>query len=372
MVKVGSAWRLLDAPGAGDVPPSGTGIETVRPPTDDPVLAEALKKVSEYDKTPPPPVTGPGANPPLAEYYKKRVALIEQVLAKVAKAEEREVWTKQIADNLGSAAQASPKGDTAALQRLTQMATEAEKAAPGSSLAGYLTFRKLWAEYAGPISTPSDELPQWQAKWMTALEKYVQTYPKSEDTPDALIQMAMSNDYGGKEKEEIAKRWYQQLVANFPNHPLAAKAKGSIDRLELVGRPLKLSAPTLTGQAYDVAQHRGKVIVVYYWASLCKDCIGDFARLKQLQASYGSKGLEIVGVNLDDRAEDAKAFLASHPLAAPHLFQATEQAAGLNGPLATQYGIMGLPTLFLVGKDGNVLNRSLQINELEDALKKAL
>jgi protein-disulfide isomerase len=40
--------------------------------------------------------------------------------------------------------------------------------------------------------------------------------------------------------------------------------------------------------------------------------------------------------------------------------------------LATQYGIVAVPTIILVGKDGRVIDRSIQVVELEDAIKKAL
>ena len=74
------------------------------------------------------------------------------------------------------------------------------------------------------------DLRKWQEKWIEVLVNFVQAYAKAEDTADALNQIAVARDYGGKEKEEEAKRWYQQLVTNFPTHPLAAKARGCIAR----------------------------------------------------------------------------------------------------------------------------------------------
>jgi thiol-disulfide isomerase/thioredoxin len=307
----------------------------------------------------------------MASFCQQRGALLDQILSRLKDAKDVELFTRQLAENLSTWAQASPKGDKAALQRLTEMVG---KAPQGSSLLPYVTFRKLLAEFMPLLIEAGPDLPKTQAKWAEELTKFVQTYPKVEDAPEALNYLAMGCDFGGsKEKDEEAKRWYQQIVVNFPDHPLAAKARGCIRRIDLVGRPMELSAPTLgNGAAYDIAKQRGKVVVVYYWTSQCNECIGDFARLKQLQASYAAKGLELVGVNLDDKAEDAGKFLQSNPLPVPHLFQATEQGAGLNGPLGMQYGIMSLPTIILIGKDGNVINRSLQINELEAAVQKAL
>ncbi len=99
----------------------------------------------------------------------------------------------------------------------------------------------------------------------------------------------------------------------------------------------------------------------------------EFARLNQLKSTHGGKGLELVLVNLDDRAEDAQGFLQKNPINAVHLFQAPAAGnAGLQSPFALQYGIMGLPNVFLVGRDGKVISRTLQVNDLEEAVRKAL
>ena len=128
----------------------------------------------------------------------------------------------------------------------------------------------------------------------------------------------------------------------------------------------------LKAAAFDLTNLKGKVVAVYYWASNCNACVGDFARMKQMQAASAAKGFEIVTVNLDDTPAAAMSFLNTNPLPGKHLFQATETAHGLESPLATQYGIVAVPTIILVGRDGRVIDHSIQINELEDAVKKAL
>ncbi len=363
MVQVGQTWRLLDAPGPE------TGGPAPTPTAEDPVLADLMKKLSDLDKAPPAPAPQPGHNPELVRYYQKRVDLLDQIRTR-APEKERESWTKQLADNLNTWAQSSEEKDKTALQKLGQLREQVVKAAKDSNLAAYVTYRELWAKYGPLLLKVGDDYAKIQREWSEELSKFVQQYPKAEDTPDALIQLAMGSEVAGKEDE--AKRWYQQIVTNFADHALAPKARGSVRRLELTGKPLELSGPTLGGQPFDIAKLRGKVVVVYYWASYCRDIGSEIATLRKLQSTYGSKGLELVTVNLDERAEDAQKCLQSNALSAPHLFQASDNAAGMGSPLATQYGIMGLPTLFLVGKDGNVISRTLQVNSLEEAIKKAL
>ena len=177
----------------------------------------------------------------------------------------------------------------------------------------------------------------------------------------------MVNEFLNKEVE--AKNWYGVLVKNFPGTPPATKAAGAVARLELEGATLKLACPTLNdpNTTYNIEQSAGKVVVVYYWASWNSQSSGDFSKLKALADGQG-KGVEVVCVNLDNTAKEAHDFLATAPQVGIHLFQ----AGGLESKSATDYGVMVLPNLFLVGKDGKVVNRNVQINNLEDEVKKQL
>jgi len=364
MIQVGRAtWRLVDAPTPGDVP---LPTETEPKGTANPELQKVLEQVSALD------TKAPNPDAPKAEtirYNQERVGLVQQVLAKVTDARDRETWTKQLADNLSTLAQAEDKG---ARQQLVTMKDDITRTMPGTNLAGYLTYRVLWTDYAGKLAEGGKDAPKVQEEWMAELAKFVQAYPKADDTPDALSQLAVGSEFAGKDEE--ARRWYQQLPANFPDNALTAKAVGAIKRLELTGKPMELSGTTTTGSAFDLKSLSGKVVVVYYWASYCQVCTGDFARIKQMLTSQGPKGMELVTINLDDRPEEASRYLQATPLPGTHLVQpaAPGQAAGLTGPLAIQYGINGLPSMFLVGKDGKVISTKMQINDLEEAVRKAL
>src|SRR5262249_54083897 len=152
-----------------------------------------------------------------------------------------------------------------------------------------------------------------QEQWLARLAKFVETYAKAEDTPDALMQLGMVNEVSSKEVE--AKNWYARLVKDFPDHPLAVKAQGSLRRMELEGKPLELTGPLLSGGTFNINQLRGKTVVVYYWASyISKErSVADFAALKLLLENYANKGLALVCVNLDNTVEEANAFLQRSP-----------------------------------------------------------
>ncbi len=361
MIKFGLAWRIIDAPTVGD------GSNEAGSGPIDPALQALLDQLRDHDAKAPKSPETPGPSPDIMNYNLGRANLIEQIVDKV-KPDEREQWVRQEADCLGTAAQNSPENNKTAYGRLLRLEEVAAKAAPGSPLAAYVTFREIQAENAPKLAKPSADSGKLQEQLLERLAKFVEAYPRAEDTAEALMQLGMISELANKEIQ--AKKWYGILTKEFPDHPLAVKAQGALRRFDLEGKPLELSGTLLEGGAFDISQLRGKTVIVYYWASLNKDrCVGDFAALKLLLDSYASKGLALVCVNLDNTAEDASAFLRRAPAPGMHLFQ----PGGLEGSLATQYGVMVLPHLFLVDKDGKVLSRTIQqVSNLEDELKKVL
>ena len=92
-------------------------------------------------------------------------------------------------------------------------------------------------------------------------------------------------------------------------------------------------------------------------------------KLQSLAKDYGAKGLEIVTVCLDHDAKTAAQTVTTYKIPGTHLFA----PGGLDAsPLAANYGILVVPHLFVVGKDGKITNRSAQAATVEDDVKKLL
>src|SRR5206468_3747480 len=160
--------------------------------------------------------------------------------------------------------------------------------------------------------------------------------------PDAMLQLAQMCEFTAKDAE--AKTWYAKLTELAPTSAQAAKARGAIKRLTSVGQPLDLSGPALIGgKRFHIRDLKDKIVIVYYWASWNSSCRGDLAKLKALRNAYGDRGLELVCVNLDERAGDATQFLLHTPVEAVHL----HDKGGFDSPLATDYGVIALPTTVL-------------------------
>jgi Thioredoxin-like len=361
MIQIGSAWRVTDAPA-----PGATVVADASGPAGsakDPEVMKLIDDLTALDKEVP-PASDTAA---MVQHHLRRADLLEKLVAKV-RPEERDPWIRQVGDSLSTAAAQSGKTDKTGMTRLLRLEQTLAEAMPGSNLAAYVTFREMQADYSLKLGDGA-AFNKVQSEWLERLGKFVQTYPQAEDTPDALLQAGMVSEFLSKDVE--AKNWYAKLKKDFPDKPQAQKAAGAVRRLELEGQPLRIAGPLLNNPnvAFDIDQLAGKIVIVYYWwASVGGNTqsAGDFAKLKALLDANKSAGVELLTVNLDTRQEDARAFIERQSPPGTHLYQ----TGGLEGKLATEYGIMVMPQVFLVGKDGKVVNRNAQISALEEEIKK--
>ena len=110
---------------------------------------------------------------------------------------------------------------------------------------------------------------------------------------------------------------------------------------------------------------------VHFWSSAAPNYESEFAVLKVKMQQIGAKNnVELVSVCLDDDAASAKQAVAKMQAPGIHLFHATNNERGMNSPLAAQFGIHILPTVFIVGRDGRVSTNAAQISDIDTELKK--
>ena len=101
--------------------------------------------------------------------------------------------------------------------------------------------------------------------------------------------------------------------------------------------------------ALRLADYRGKTVYLDFWASWCGPCRQSFPWLNDMQARYGSKGLRVIGINVDQNSEEAQAFLRQRPAS-------FEIAFDDSGKVPRAYAIKGMPTSVLIGPNGRVIS----------------
>ncbi len=128
--------------------------------------------------------------------------------------------------------------------------------------------------------------------------------------------------------------------------------------------------PADSSSTVSLAQLKGKVVYLDFWASWCGPCRQSFPWMNEMHSKYGAKGLVIVAINVDAMTADAKKFLGETPAK----FEIVYDAKGLT-PKA--FGIKGMPTSYLIDRTGKILSTHAGFNpakksEIETALKRAL
>jgi thiol-disulfide isomerase/thioredoxin len=122
--------------------------------------------------------------------------------------------------------------------------------------------------------------------------------------------------------------------------------------------------------AVKLSDYKGKTVYLDFWASWCGPCKQSFPWMNDMQARYGAKGLRVVGINLDQKQDDAKEFLKDTPAS-------FDVAYDQSGKIPKTYAIKGMPTSVLIGPDGKVISvhngfKAEQRAELEAQIKQAL
>jgi len=110
------------------------------------------------------------------------------------------------------------------------------------------------------------------------------------------------------------------------------------------------------GEVVRLPLQAGKVLYVDFWASWCGPCRQSFPWMNAMQEKYKSKGLQIIGINLDQQANAAEKFLAQNPAKFTILFDP-------KGISPRTYGVKGMPTSVLIGRDGKVIQHHAGFNE---------
>jgi thiol-disulfide isomerase/thioredoxin len=363
LVKCGEAWRPVDAPqlagGQGDAEeayafftprmvgrPAGPDMSDVAENLK-PMLAQLRDLEGKL------PSADPAARKELAAQY---VGVLEQ-LAAAAGDSDKVFWTNQLVETLAAYVQEGLLPD--GLAKLEKLG---ESAAGNEALAASIAFRLLQSRYSLGMSAPGANGEKLQAALFDDLAKFVEAHPQAADAAEALLQLAVRDEFEAREKESIDR--YQGITANFPDTPQARKAAGAVRRLQSVGKPLALAGPTIDGKQAAVESFKGVPVLVHYWSTDCEPCKVDLAKIRELQAQYGPKKFAVVGIALDgDKAKLTK-FLQAKPLPWPQLYE----PGGLDSRLAEEFGVLALPTMVLVGADGAVIDRNVSINDLERRL----
>jgi len=112
-------------------------------------------------------------------------------------------------------------------------------------------------------------------------------------------------------------------------------------------------------------EYRGAVIVLNFWATWCVECRSEMAVLERLQREFSSRGLAIIAVNARENKEVVGRYAKELGLTFPLVLDR-------DGKINALYGVIGLPTTFVVGRDGRAIAFAVGPRQWESASGRAL
>jgi len=111
-----------------------------------------------------------------------------------------------------------------------------------------------------------------------------------------------------------------------------------------------IHATDLDGHPFSLEALKGRVVLLDFWASWCGPCRKSLPEFDRLQSKYGGRGLQVVGMSLDETQEAVTDFLVNVPV---H-FTILQDPFGTTGQA---FGVVAMPTTFLLDREGRIAAR---------------
>lgn len=132
-------------------------------------------------------------------------------------------------------------------------------------------------------------------------------------------------------------------------------------------------AQTPDGNEWRLQDHLGKVVLIDFWATWCGPCVGSMLKMKEIYEKYKSRDdFVMVGISVDHDKQALLEFCQKQGIAWTQLF---EENKGWENTVARAFDIRGIPSVWVINKEGNVIGMDLhssQVEEIEGIIEKSL
>jgi len=255
-------------------------------------------------------------------------------------------------------------GDPAKIEAFAEELKQAGR----NDLARMVTGQLLGGKLRMAAFGPREDL----VKLLDAVREYLSGGPIEGEAVGLAMSAGRAAEMSGDQK--LAADTYQQFATLFAESEdpeiagFAETFEGVVRRLELPGNPIKVEGKLLDGTPLDWSNYAGKMVtLVDFWATWCGPCVAEIPNMKDLYEEYHDRGFEIVGISLDRSREDLEEFIEAREIPWPIVY-------GDEGPSPTAdyYGVMAIPTMILVGADGNVVSTEARGEALREHLQELL
>jgi thiol-disulfide isomerase/thioredoxin len=209
-------------------------------------------------------------------------------------------------------------------------------------LAGKENYKARWQATLKVFQTKPVDL--------AACEKITRALIKDFPTrPNGYCDMMMLIEYYEQADRSKARELANEMISESVPAQFRVWAKGCLNRLDTSGKSVAIQFVSVDGREVDTAKMKGKVLLVDFWATTCSPCVAELPRVKAAYDKYHAQGFEVVGVSCDTDEDAVKKFLKRRDIVWPQYYDGKQQ---INNKLAQEFGIDGIPHIFLIDKKG--------------------
>jgi thiol-disulfide isomerase/thioredoxin len=269
-----------------------------------------------------------------------------------------------------------------AIKRPTTMAEQQEGNAKRVVLVG-----ELLKSYPDDARLPKLLPMRWSAmgqsgKVEEAMAEIAAILPKTKDEtlkkqgPQVAASILYSSTMRMKPDDPKKVAIEDRIIKDYGDTLYAGMIKGLRKQRAGIGKPFELEfTDAIKGTTVSMKDLKGKVVVVDFWATWCGPCIAEMPNMKKLYAEYKDKGVEFIGVSLDQPKEKGgldklKKYVAENEIAWPQYYQGNYWES----EFSMSWGIGSIPCIFIVDADGKLYStqasRKLE-TLIPEVLKKA-
>jgi thiol-disulfide isomerase/thioredoxin len=194
------------------------------------------------------------------------------------------------------------------------------------------------------------------AEQVKVLDDYT-TVVKANPTDPGIVQTLGTMMQLGPANDDVLGRLINVVKTNMKGaaaESLVTAAQGTRDMHAMIGKPFTVAGRTVTGGKFNSDDWKGKVILVDFWATWCVPCVAELPHVKKLYDEQHAKGLEVVGIDCDPADQQVIAFTRQHQIPWPQVRETSQNDDDQWSPLAKQWHVMQIPTMFLIDRKGNL------------------
>ncbi len=147
----------------------------------------------------------------------------------------------------------------------------------------------------------------------------------------------------------------------------ALAAKSAKGKPPAVGEVVELKFHPVKGKNVDLADLKGKVVLIDFWATWCGPCVKEVPNLVATYNKLHEKGFEIIGISLDDDKGALTKFTKENEMPWPQYFD----GKGWDNEISTRFGINSVPAMWLVDQEGKLVSTNVR-GKLEAEVEKLL